>query len=172
MMHRWFTVTIVLIALGGCAARQPQVLTDVPALLVPVPEEPLPEPENVPVRPVRRSIPRPDQKAASDAKSEAPPAPVEPAAVPPVTPPAESLEAVLPTSASQVERSVKQQLQRASADLGRVDYGALSQDGKQQYDMAKRFIEQAGVALGERNLVFAGKLAEKAGGIASLLLGR
>ncbi|HSK09405.1 MAG TPA: hypothetical protein VK911_07505 [Vicinamibacterales bacterium] len=186
MMHRWFTVTIALLVLGGCATRPPQVHTDVPALLVPpapprvivppepdpVPEPPLPEPENVPVRPARRTAPRPDPKAAPGAKSETPPAATEASPLPPVTPPAESLEPVLPTSASQVERSVKQQLQRASGDLGRVDYGALSQDGKQQYDMAKRFIEQAGVALGERNLVFAGKLAEKAGGIASLLLGR
>ncbi len=37
--------------------------------------------------------------------------------------------------------------------------------------MAKRFIEQAGEALRDRNLVFAGKLAEKAAGIAAVLLG-
>ena len=103
---------------------------------------------------------------------EAPPPSAEAPAVPPVASPAESLEPVMSTSPGEVERRVRLQLQRASSDLNRVDYGALSQDGQGQYDMAKRFIEQADEALRDRNLVFAGKLAEKAAGIASVLLGR
>ena len=182
---RWLVIAALLVLAGGCAKARPQVHAE-PAILQvppapprvivppepePVPEQPLPEPEEATSRPPRR-VPRLlDPKAA---KTEtAPPATAEtPTAVPPVSPPAESLEPVLPTSAREVERSVRQQLQRAARDLNRVDYGALSTDGKAQYDMAKRFIQQAEQALGEKNLVFAGKLAEKAAGIASVLLGR
>jgi len=172
----------LLAASGGCAKAKPQVQPDATPLQVPVapprvivppepepvPLEPIPEPEAAASRPARRTASRPDAKSA---KPEAPP-PAEAPAVPPVAAPAESLEPVLPTSAAEVERHVKQQLQRASNDLNRVDYGALSQDGQGQYDMAKRFIEQAAEALRDRNLVFARKLAEKAAGIASVLLGR
>lgn len=184
-MRGWIGIAVValLLAAGGCAKARPQVQPDATPLQVPpapprvivppepesVPLEPLPEPQEA-SRPARRTTPRTDPKAA---KPEATPPPAaEAPAMPPVTSPAESLEPVLPTSAGEVERRVRQQLLRASNDLNRVDYGALSQDGKGQYDMAKRFIEQAVEALRDRNLVFAGKLAEKAAGIASVLLGR
>jgi hypothetical protein len=183
-MLAWVVAAMTVV--GGCAKAQPQVQPDATPLRVPaapprvivppepepIPLEPVPEPERPASRPARRNtVPRPDPKAT--AKPEAPPAATnEPATVPPVTPPAESLEPVLQTSTRDVERGVRQQLNRAASDLNRVDYGALSTDGKGQYDMAKRFIEQAEGALRERNLVFARKLAEKAAGIASVLLSR
>ncbi len=186
MGRGWIGTALVagLLLAGGCAKARPQVQPDATPLQVPaapprvivppepepVPLEPLPEPQEAASRPARRTAPRPDARAAKP--ETAPPPAAEAPAVPPVAPPADSLEPVLPTSAGEVERHVRQQLQRASTDLNRVDYGALSSDGKGQYDMAKRFIEQAGEALRDRNLVFAGKLAEKAAGIASVLLGR
>lgn len=185
MVRGWIgtTLVVVLVSAGGCTKARPQVQPDATPLQVPpapprvivppepepVPLDPVPEPEAAASRPARRSAPRPDPKAA---KPETAPPTAEAPPVPPVASPAESLEPVLPTSAGEVERSVRQQLQRASNDLNRVDYGALSSDGKGQYDMAKRFIEQADEALRDRNLVFARKLAEKAAGIASVLLGR
>jgi hypothetical protein len=184
-MRGWIGTTVVALALaGGCAKARPQVQPDVTPLQVPaapprvivppepepVPLEPLPEPQEAASRPARRTTPRPDAKAAKPEAS--PPPAAEAPAVPAVASASDSLEPVLPTSAGEVERRVRQQLQRASTDLNRVDYGALSNDGKGQYDMAKRFIEQADEAMRDRNLVFAGKLAEKAAGIASVLLGR
>ena len=71
-----------------------------------------------------------------------------------------------------LERSIRDLLSRASADLGRVDYGALGVDAKAQYDTAKRFIQQSYDALKARNPVFAGNLAEKAAALAAVLLGR
>ncbi|MBP1634544.1 MAG: hypothetical protein H6Q10_1118 [Acidobacteria bacterium] len=180
-MRGWLVIAAVALLAGACGPKaKPQVQPETTPLQVPaapprvivppepepVPLEPPPEPEQTASRPARRSTP--SQKPA--AKPDAPPPAVTEA--PAAAPPAESLEPKLPTSAADVERRVRQQLQRASNDLNRVDYGALSADGKGQYDMAKRFIEQADVALRDRNLVFAGKLAEKAAGIASVLLGR
>ncbi len=183
-MRGWIGTTIVALVLtAGCAKSRPQVQPDATPLLVPpapprvivppepepIPLEPLPEPSETTSRPARRSAPRPESRTA---KPETPPPSAEAPAVPAVAAPAEALEPVMSTSPGEVERRVRLQLQRASGDLNRVDYGALSQDGQAQYDMAKRFIEQAGEALRDRNLVFAGKLAEKAAGIASVLLGR
>ena len=41
---------------------------------------------------------------------------------------------------------------------------------KMKYDIAKRFVEQAGDALTAKNFVFAGQLADKAAALAALLL--
>jgi hypothetical protein len=83
-----------------------------------------------------------------------------------------ALQPVLPASPSEMDRRVSDQLSQAKKDLDRIDYRALSADGKSQYDTAKRFIEQAGQALREKNLVFAAKLAEKAAGLAAGLVTR
>jgi len=71
-----------------------------------------------------------------------------------------------------MERIIRQQLQRASNDLGRIDYRALSADAKTQYDTAKRFVQQADEALHARNLVFAKTVADKAAALAAQLAGR
>ena len=59
-----------------------------------------------------------------------------------------------------------------ACDLARIDYRTLSADAKAQYDIAKRFSQQAEEALKVRNLVFAGQLADKAAALAALLLKR
>jgi hypothetical protein len=73
---------------------------------------------------------------------------------------------------AQVMRTIQDTLTRASSNLNTVDYRALNNDAKTQYDQAKRFISQAQDALRERNLVFAANLAEKANTLASQLSGR
>jgi hypothetical protein len=90
--------------------------------------------------------------------------------VPPV--PTATLQPALPAAPSEIERQIREQLSQAAKDLGRVNYGGLNADGKSQYDTAKRFIEQADQALKDKNLVFAKNLAEKAAGLAGVLLGR
>ena len=70
------------------------------------------------------------------------------------------------------EAGVRRQLDKAVDDLKNVNYVALSNDLKAQYDTAKRFITLGEQALKEQNLIFAATLADKAGAIATLLLRR
>ncbi|NOT45132.1 MAG: hypothetical protein HOP14_11075 [Acidobacteria bacterium] len=71
------------------------------------------------------------------------------------------------------ERAVRDLLTRASRDLTRVDYGRLSSDLRAQYDLSKRFVQQAEQAIRERNFLFASTLADKAASLATgLLAGR
>ena len=72
----------------------------------------------------------------------------------------------------EVERSIRASLQRASADLYRIDYRALNADARTQYDTAKRWVRQADEAIRAKNLVFAKSIAEKAATIAAQLAGR
>ena len=58
---------------------------------------------------------------------------------------------------------------RASADLNRIDYRALNNDARTQYDTAKRFIQQAEDAIRMKNLPFAKNLADKAAVLATQL---
>ena len=76
------------------------------------------------------------------------------------------------TAEGEVERGIRGSLQRAAADLNRVDYRALNADARTQYDTAKRFVSQADEAIRTKNLVFAKNLAEKAATIAAQLAGR
>jgi histone H3/H4 len=71
-----------------------------------------------------------------------------------------------PTEAEQRTRAA---LENAKRDLGRINVRRLSTDGKAQYDIARRFVQQAEEALRARNPVFAEPLADKAAQIAALL---
>lgn len=75
-------------------------------------------------------------------------------------------------NAAEVEQRVRLLLTSAARNLGRVNYSTLSTDSKAQYEIAKRFSEQAEEALKAKNLVFAGQLAEKAASLAALLVQR
>jgi hypothetical protein len=57
-------------------------------------------------------------------------------------------------------------------DLNRIDYRALGKDAQAQYDIAKRFTEQAEEALQNKNVQFAEILADKAAALAAQLLKR
>ena len=61
-------------------------------------------------------------------------------------------------------------MDRASRDLSRVNAGALNHDGRAQLDQARRFLQQADEALKVRNIVFAGRLADKAATMAAILV--
>ena len=60
----------------------------------------------------------------------------------------------------------------ANRDLRGVDYGKLTRGGKESYDQAKGFVEEAEKALKERNFVYAQTAADKAAKLANELLGR
>ena len=124
------------------------------------------EPPKPAPRPPARGRPAPPPAEAS--KPEPEPAPVAVASPPD---PARELRAAPSAADAAAERQVRDLLQRASADLKRVDYRKLSNEGRSQYDQAKRFAEQADQALKERNFVFASTLADKAAMLASQLGG-
>jgi hypothetical protein len=138
-------------------------------VLAPV-EEPLvvtaPAPEPEP--PVAVAAPRP-----APARPAPEPKPAPPAAAAPPSRPVETreLRPASPATAA-TERGVRDMLTRAARDLGRVDYGRLSADGRAQYEQSRRFSLQAEDALRERNLVFAATLADKAATLAAELLQR
>jgi hypothetical protein len=94
-----------------------------------------------------------------------------PVPTPPSPDPARELRAAPSAADAAAERQVHELLQRASRALNRVDYRRLSNEGRAQYDQAKRFSDQAEQALKERNLVFAATLADKASTLASQLGG-
>ncbi len=70
----------------------------------------------------------------------------------------------------EAEQRVRASLAQASRDLSRINTRALNAEAKAQYDIARRFVEQAGDALRAKNFVFAGQLADKASNLAMLLL--
>ena len=55
-------------------------------------------------------------------------------------------------------------------DLTRVNAATLSADGKTQYEAARRFVQQSEDALKVHNLLYAGKLADKAAAMAAVLV--
>jgi type IV secretory pathway VirB10-like protein len=130
----------------------------------PLPAEPVtPEavtPPPLPPRPVRREAPR----AEPADEPQGPPA----LAPPVVAPPPLALQT--PGASARADQSVRTLLAQAARDLGRVDYQALDADRRAQYDTARRFMQQADDALKARNVMFAGKLADKAATMAAVLV--
>jgi len=129
----------------------------------PLPVTPPIEPAT-PVRPAPRP-PRPEQKPEP---ATANPEPSE-AAARPATPPSLTMTPS-PGSESQTVAAIRDLLGRATRDLSRVNTASLSGDGRAQYDTARRFIQQADDALKAHNIVFAGKLADKAATMAAVLV--
>lgn len=163
-------------ALGACAAKA-QVRTEVEMpLLDPPPAPPRVvasypiEPENVPapvveaaaparppVRTQRPERPEPAQSAPEPAQESARPAP--------------SLTLTpSPGTETQTAAAIRDLMARAARDLARVNQASLNADGRTQFDTARRFLQQADEALKTRNIVFAGKLADKAATMAAVLV--
>jgi hypothetical protein len=183
---RFAAVLALVVAASACAKSKPIVVADGPPLAMPLPptrvfappEEPIPvqapppdiadaEPPKPAPRPPASRRP-PPAPAAEASKPEPDAAPVVAA---PTPEPARELRAAPSAADAAAERQVKDLLARASRDLNRVDYRRLSNEGRSQYDQAKRFAEQAEQALKERNFVFASTLADKAAMLASQLGG-
>jgi hypothetical protein len=167
---------------GACAKARAESVPDGPPLSVPEPparvlmpiEEPLPAaaaapetPVTAPRPPARQPVRRP---AAAEAETRPEPAPPAAATAAPAAP-APVLRATPSAADVAAERNVRDLLGRATRDLGRVDYGRLSVNGRSQYEQSKRFTEQAEQALTDRNFPFAATLADKAATLAAELLG-
>jgi len=164
-------------SLGACAAKA-QVRTEVEVpLLDPPPPPPRvvtiyqEEPPLVPAPAVVEAVPaRPaGRPARPDAKPE-PPAPAEPAPEAPRPSPPSLTLTPSPGAEAQTVVAIRDLMARATRDLSRVNASSLNADGRAQADAARRFLQQADEALKARNVVFAGKLADKAATIAAVLV--
>jgi hypothetical protein len=180
-MSRMRVAAIVLLTafLGACAAKA-QVLKEAEMpLLDPPPPPPrvvavyVTEPEPIAVTPaVEPAAPvRPPARPARPEQKPEPPA-TTPEPVENVTRPAPPSLTMTPTPGSeqQTVAAIRDLLGRAGRDLSRVNAATLNNDGRAQYDTARRFIQQAEDALNARNIVFAGKLADKAATMAAVLV--
>jgi hypothetical protein len=172
-------VVLVVVAFGaaGCSARAiaPMAEPEIPSLEPPpapprivavYPDPPPPVPleatATVPPSAVLKPQPRPTpppptQEPARESASVASP------------PPALTLTPA-PGIEAKTEASIRVLLGRASSDLARVNGTSLNADGRTQLEAARRFVQQAEEALKARNLVFAGKLADKAVAMAAVLV--
>ena len=168
---------------SACVKSKPVLAADGPPLAMPAPpsrvfappQEPVPvetpPPEIADVEPPKPAPPRPARPRpvpAEAAKPEPEPAPV---AAAPVPDPPRELRTTPSAADANAERQVRDLLAKAHRALGRFEYRKLSNEGRSQYDQAKRFAEQADQAIKERNFVFAATLAEKAATLASQLGG-
>ena len=180
-------VALVALAAVGCAKARASALPAGPPLETPLPpprvvsspieSEPIvtavppiegPSPRTTPNAP-RAAAPRPErpEPAPAPVASQVPAPPVPPA---PVDEPPRTLQTT--ANAGQAEQRIRGLMANAARDLGRIDYKALSVDAQAQYDIAKRFTEQADEALKSKNIVFAEQLADKAAALAAQLLKR
>jgi hypothetical protein len=174
-------VIVAVIAAGsGCAKARAHTEPAIPVLTPPPPpprvveiyvDEPVPTIEPSPVDTALATPPsRPPARPASSRP--APPQP-EPARTEPErpasAPPALTLKPA-PGATTKTETSIRELMGRAQRDLQRVNYAALDADGRAQFETARRFMQQAEDALKGGNLAFAGKLADKAATMASVLV--
>ena len=178
-------VAISAAVAGGCAKARAETVPDGPPLAMPLPpprvfvpadeEAPLAASPVVPETPTAEApqLPerRPPRRAATTPPEREKPEPAPPPAPPAPEPPRELRAASTPADA-EADRKIRALLLTAQRNLGQVDYQKLSVAGREQYEQAKDFGEQAGEALTQRNYVFAETLADKAAKLASELLGR
>jgi hypothetical protein len=180
MIHmRALCVVLLTASLGACAAKA-QVRSEVEVpLLDPPPPPPrmvaaYPEPEPLPLAPVAEAVapakptPRPPRPEQRPEPVNTTPEPVE--SIPRPAPPPSLTLTPIPGSEAQTVTAIRELMQRAKSDLSRVNAGALNRDGRSQYETARRFLEQAEDALTARNIVFAGRLADKAATMAAILV--
>ena len=106
----------------------------------------------------------PPAKPETIANAPEPAEPVRPNPTPPLT------LTPSPGSEPQTVAAIRDLMTRAGRDIARVNAASLNADGRTQLDQARRFLQQAEDALKAKNIVFAGKLADKAATMAAVLV--
>src|SRR4051812_40974024 len=162
---------------AGCSHVAAKTSPDMPGLEMPAPpprdvepsdvEVPPPVPlatepaHNPPPRPRPATpAPRPAEPRTEAPKPEPPTPVIEPQKPAEEAPrPPTTLQTTPATAEGEVERGIRASLQKATADLNRVDYRYLNADARTQYDSAKSFVRLADDAIRSKNLVYAKNLA-------------
>jgi hypothetical protein len=178
-------ILILPVWTGACARLHAR--TAGPALETPVPPARVIPKASPPIesQPIVASPPVGEVQPAAPATTINPPdaaAPPPPAPAPATTPPPVATERPAPPAAAEppptlqttanptaAEQHTRTALAAATRDLGRIDVRTLSADAKAQYDIARRYVEQAYDALNEKKFEFAEQLADKAATLAALL---
>jgi hypothetical protein len=157
-MKRVAVVLALCAGAGACGKVQAKTPAPMPTLTMPVNLEP------------PAVAPPADKPAASTTTR--PARPTTPTPTPTPTPAPVTDAPVLQTSVSlvQLENKARDSLERAKKDLSRVKRDTLGRDAQDQYDSAKRFIDQATDAITARNFVYAASCADKAATLAGLLV--
>lgn len=176
------TALAALTMVGGCSNAKAQVaLPESTPLTIPqapprvvVPPAPEPPPAVVETSPTAASTtsvspPANGTRPNRDPRPATPPA-NPPAATPPSAPATAATPLETQANQSELEQRTRGLLGSANAALIKINYPALSADGKAQWDAATRFVKQAEDALKAKNVVYAWQLADKANTIATLLL--
>ena len=181
MRAAFLSLVLFSASLGACAAKAQVREEAAMPLLDPPPAPPRvvaayeAEPEPVlitppveaaaPVKPAPRPPRTEPPKPETIANAPEPPEPARPAApTPPLT------LTPSPGSEQQTVAAINDLLVKARRDLARVNAASLNADGRTQFDQARRFLQQADDALKAKNIVFAGKLADKAATMAAVLV--
>src|SRR5690349_14065949 len=184
LSHVAASAALLIMSVSGAACAGMHARAAGPAL-----ETPLPPPRVIPQakqpiesQPIVASPPvgevQPTKPPTINPPDSAPPVPATP--LPPVvTPPVATERPAAPasqeppptlqttTNPEAAEQRTRTSLANATRDLGRIDVGRLSADGKAQYDIARRFVAQATEALNAKNFEFAQQLADKAATLAA-----
>lgn len=179
---------LLTIGLSACASGRAQVIEDRPTLAVPpVPprtieaqppvEPPAAEPIVEPVPPLPPAPkPRPNRAANSSNNNSEPKPDPKPEttgdtanAAAPNPPPVAALRTPSTPSGPEATRQVKEALQRTNGILSKVDYQKLSPEKRENYDMAKAWMQQADEAMKKDDLRLALSFAERAENIAKQL---
>jgi len=177
---RALCVVLLAASVSACAAKaQVRNEIEVPLLDPPPPPprvvaeyaepDPLPAAPTVEATAPAKPAPRPPRAEQRQEPANATPEqpPVEAVVRP--SPPSLTLTPT-PGSEAQTVTAIRALLGQAARDLSRVNAGTLNSDGRAQFDTARRFIQQAEEALRARNVVFAGRLADKAATMAAILV--
>jgi hypothetical protein len=158
---------------AGCAKVQARIAPEEPLVTLNTPPPP-PRVVEVYARPTTEPAPEPEE-AEEPAVAEPPQA--RPAVPPPprpepavASPPAGEPGLLRPVGSEKAQTSIRNLLAQAARDLSRVNYQTLGRDARVQHDIARRFMQQAETALAAGNLMFAGKLADKAATMAAVLV--
>jgi outer membrane biosynthesis protein TonB len=164
----------------GCARARANTIPSLPPLEVPAPPPRVlipvevvaegREPEPVQEEPPETPVPAPPRRPAPPTPPAQPPKVAEEEPPRPVPSPPTALQTTPPAGQGEAEKAIRTTMVRASGDLNKVDYRALNAGARNQYDTAKRFIEQAEDAIRLKNFLFAKNLADKAAVLAAELL--
>jgi hypothetical protein len=175
----WALAAALAAAGAGCAKARAQTVPNGPPLEIPDPpsrvfapleEEPLvTSPTDTPV------VKAPNVTPPAPPRVRTPPPEPEKPAAPAPAPAVEAprtLQAASAPADPEAERRITDILGIAKRDLNRVDYRGLTRGGRQSYEEAKGFIDEAEKALTARNFIYAQTAADKAAKLANELLGR
>jgi outer membrane biosynthesis protein TonB len=143
--------TVIPVEIVESTPAPPAPATPTPVIVRSPPGPSAPKPEKPAEKPAEKP---PDAAAAT-------PQPV----APPPAPPLQTTENV-----NGVEKTIRARMDQARRDLGRTNRDTLNAERREQYDTARRFLEQAEDALKVKNLVFAEQLADKAATLAAALV--